>query len=54
MHPDPLEFLYGYSEAADREIVALLASCLAYGRVALILRSVETVLESWGRRPGDS
>jgi uncharacterized protein (TIGR02757 family) len=44
VHPDPLEFLYDYDEPLDREIVALVASSLAYGRVAQILKSVEWVL----------
>jgi uncharacterized protein (TIGR02757 family) len=43
--PDPLEFLYDYDDARDREIVALIASSLAYGRVGQILKSVSTVLE---------
>ncbi|MFA6134918.1 MAG: DUF2400 family protein [Phycisphaerae bacterium] len=37
VHPDPLEFLYRYHRPADREVVALIASCLAYGRVRQIL-----------------
>ncbi|MFA5864592.1 MAG: TIGR02757 family protein [Phycisphaerae bacterium] len=45
VHPDPLEFLYGYPEIQDREIVGLIASCLAYGRVFQILKSVKKVLE---------
>ncbi len=45
VHPDPLEFLYGYEDVRDREIVALMASFLAYGRVAQILKSVGRVLE---------
>ncbi len=44
VHPDPLEFLYGYPDVADREIVGLIASSLAYGRVAQILKSVSQVL----------
>ncbi|GBC61536.1 TIGR02757 family protein [Desulfonema ishimotonii] len=44
VHPDPLEFLYEYRDARDREIVGLVASALAYGRVAQILKSVRTVL----------
>ncbi|MBI2342406.1 MAG: DUF2400 family protein, partial [Deltaproteobacteria bacterium] len=40
IHPDPLEFVYNYTEPADREIAALIASSLAYGRVAQILKSV--------------
>jgi uncharacterized protein (TIGR02757 family) len=45
VHPDPLEFLYSYPDLRDREIVALIASCLAYGRVIQILRSVASVME---------
>jgi uncharacterized protein (TIGR02757 family) len=44
VHPDPLEFVYRYSAPADREVVGLIASSLAYGRVAQILRSVDSVL----------
>jgi len=43
--PDPVEFLYRYEDPADREIVGLVASSLAYGRVLQINRSVERVLE---------
>lgn len=45
VHPDPLEFLYGYPAVRDREIVALVAASLAYGRVAQILKSVGAVLD---------
>lgn len=45
VHPDPLEFLFDYSELEDREIVGLIASSLAYGRVSQILKSVNSVLE---------
>jgi len=45
VHPDPLEFLYKYDDPLDSEIVGLVASSLAYGRVAQILRSVATVLD---------
>ena len=44
VHPDPLEFLYDYEKPRDREIVALIASSLAYGRVRQILKSVSAVL----------
>lgn len=44
VHPDPLEFLYDYEEVGDREIVALVASSLAYGSVHQILKSVSSVL----------
>ncbi len=53
VHPDPLEFLYSYEHPRDREIVGLLASSLAYGRVAQILKSVESVLRPMGSSPAD-
>lgn len=43
--PDPLQFLGDYSEVADREIVGLIASSLAFGNVRQIVRSVAGVLE---------
>ena len=45
VHPDPLEFLYAYTKIEDREIVALIASSLAYGTVAQILKSVSSILQ---------
>ena len=51
VHPDPLEFLYKYDDARDREVVALIASSLAYGRVKQILTDVAVVLEILGPRP---
>jgi Fur family ferric uptake transcriptional regulator len=45
VHPDPLEFLYNFENPADREIVALVASSLAYGQVCQILKSVSRILE---------
>lgn len=53
MHPDPLEFLYEYESPGDREIVALLASSLAYGRVVLILRNVRVLLDAMGPSPAE-
>ncbi|MBN1345557.1 MAG: TIGR02757 family protein [Phycisphaerae bacterium] len=51
VHPDPLEFLYRYAAPSDREIVALIASSLAYGRVARILKSVSSVLDRMSPSP---
>ena len=51
VHPDPLEFLYEYSDFKDREVVGLIASSLAYGRVAQILKSVSGVLGKMGPSP---
>jgi len=44
IHPDPLEFLDNYPDPREREIAALIAASLAYGRVDQILKSVELVL----------
>lgn len=51
VHPDPLEFLYRYESLKDREIAGLIAACLAYGRVAQILKSVAGVLNVMGESP---
>jgi len=48
VHPDPLEFLYDYPDPADREIVGLIASSLAYGAVMQILKTIGIVLERIG------
>jgi len=49
--PDPLQFLYHYESPADREVVGLIASSLAYGKVAQILKSVQRVLAVLGNTP---
>jgi len=49
--PDPLQFLYDYMDVRDREIVGLVASSLAYGRVAQILKSVAGILAIMGPSP---
>lgn len=52
--PDPLEVVYRYERDADREVVGLIAACLAYGRVAQILRNLGTVLACLGDRPAEA
>jgi len=44
IHPDPLEFLGKYKDSGDMEIVALIASSFAIGRVQSILQAVEFIL----------
>ncbi|MEA3408930.1 MAG: TIGR02757 family protein [Candidatus Eisenbacteria bacterium] len=51
VHPDPLEFLYLYDDPDDREVVGLIASTLAYGRVKQILKSVGNALDRMGPHP---
>jgi uncharacterized protein (TIGR02757 family) len=54
VNPDPLLFLYRYPRLVDREIVGLIASSLAYGRVAMIMRNVEATLARLEPRPFDA
>ncbi|MHC4624764.1 MAG: TIGR02757 family protein [Planctomycetota bacterium] len=51
--PDPLQFVYKYSEPADMEIVGFLASALAYGTVQQIEKSLANLFERMGRRPSE-
>jgi len=52
--PDPLEFVRAQATDADREVVGLLASGLAFGTVAQIKRSIAAVLEALGPRPAEA
>ena len=49
--PDPLQFVYQYTDPADQEVVAFLASGLAYGRVEQIEQSLRRLFLSWARVP---
>ncbi|MCF8061899.1 MAG: TIGR02757 family protein [Deltaproteobacteria bacterium] len=51
VQPDPLQFLYDYPSVRDRELAALMAASLAYGRVGQILKSVSFVLSVLGPSP---
>lgn len=51
--PDPLLFLYDYPDKLDREVVGMVASCLAYGRVKMIMKTVGEVLDKMGPSPAD-
>lgn len=48
---DPVNFVYRYSDPLDREVAALIASTLAFGNIAQILRSVESALNRVGDSP---
>jgi uncharacterized protein (TIGR02757 family) len=45
IHPDPLEFLSNYKKQEDVEIVALIASSFAIGRVQSILQTIKIILK---------
>jgi len=49
--PDPLQFVYKYSNPADMEIAALLAAELAYGRVQQIEKSLKNLFGRMGESP---
>jgi uncharacterized protein (TIGR02757 family) len=51
--PDHLQFLYRYSDPADIEITAFLASALAYGRVQQIEKSLNNLLGRMGDSPSE-
>jgi len=51
LSPDPLEFVHRCPSPEDKEVVGLISSSLAYGRVEGIKRSVERVLSVMGPSP---
>ena len=51
--PDPLCFLFDYPNAAQREIAGFIAACLAYGRVEMIMKTVDMVLKKMAPDPKD-
>jgi uncharacterized protein (TIGR02757 family) len=48
---DAIQFPLRYADPVDREIVALLTACLAYGRVDLFARQLHDVLAVMGPSP---
>jgi len=51
IRPDPLQFIYRYTNPADMEIVGLLSACLAYGRVEQIQNDLNNLLGKMGSSP---
>lgn len=51
INPDPLYFLRNYKKIQDVEIAGIIASSLAYGKVAIIMKHVEFVLSFLGENP---
>ncbi len=50
-HPDPVELLYAYEDAADREVAAFVVALLSLGRVRQILANAEDALARLGESP---
>jgi len=48
---DPLSFCHRYTDPADREIAAVVASSFAYGSVVIILRTLEVIFAEIGSSP---
>lgn len=51
---DPYSRVLRYEKAADREVVALIASCFAYGNIKQILSSVDKILCYLGPYPSET
>ncbi len=49
--PDPLQFVYNYSDSRDMEIAGLLSASLAYGRVEQIQNSLTKLFGLMGESP---
>ena len=50
---DPVHIVRRYTAADDREVVGFCAAALAFGRVASVLQSVESLLEVMGPHPAE-
>lgn len=50
---DPVEFSHRYTDPADKEVTAFIASALAYGRVDLFKPVIERILAAMGGRPSE-
>ena len=48
---DPVHIVRRYAKAADREVVGFCAAALAFGRVASVLQSIESLLGVMGPAP---
>ena len=48
---DPLSFCHRYSNPADQEVAALIASAFAYGGIKIILRTLGTIFAELGPAP---
>jgi len=48
---DPVGFVHGYEDPLDQELVALMASCIAFGNVKTIRAKLQDALTRLGARP---
>ena len=50
---DPIQIVRRYADPADQEVVGFCAAALAFGRVASVLNTVETLTAIMGPRPAE-
>ena len=50
---DPIQLVRPFADPADREIAAFCAAALAFGRVASVLNSIQTLFSAIGARPAE-
>ena len=48
---DPVGIVHRYDDPADRELVALAASCIAFGNAKVIRAKLEDLLQQVGAHP---
>ena len=48
---DPLSFCHRYSNPADQEVAAVIASAFAYGGIKIILRTLQSIFAELGTSP---
>lgn len=48
---DPVGFVHAYESACDRELVALMAACVAFGNVKTVRAKIASLLERLGPNP---
>lgn len=51
IEPDPLMFVYRYKNTGDREVVALISACFAYGNVKQIIKNLTSIFGIMGSSP---
>lgn len=51
VHPDPVFLLYDYEDLKEREVAALIASAVAFGRVKQILKTASRILNELDNAP---
>jgi uncharacterized protein (TIGR02757 family) len=51
---DPVRFAHGFARPADREVAALIAAVLAFGKVEVVLRNLDGLFARLGPAPAEA